>query len=57
MNLGTVGCADPRLTARARKTQRVSPALPTALGGISHDESGSGWERAYSSRKMRRLPE
>jgi len=36
VNLWTVGCADPRLTARARspmdklgKTQCVSPALPT----------------------------
>ena len=36
MNLWTVGCADPRLTAQARspmdkpgKTQCVSPALPT----------------------------
>ena len=36
MNLWTVGCADPRLTAQARspmdkpgKTQCVSPTLPT----------------------------
>ena len=36
MNLWTVGCADPRLTAQARspmdkpgKTLRVSPTLPT----------------------------
>jgi hypothetical protein len=36
VNLWTVGCADPRLTAPARspmdkpgKTLRVSPALPT----------------------------